>query len=91
MSIRDTKFTSPETLRNMYRNPKNAIKDAVNDTINASSVLRSPNAQAAGGVNTGGGGIPGNIAAKRLATARQIVRKPDIIPEQGVIEGERIL
>ena len=89
--MRDTKFTSPEALRNMYRNPKNAVKDALNDTVNSHGVLRSPNASSVGGVNTGGGGIQGNVQAKRPSLPVPVTRKPDSVPEQGIIEGERIL
>jgi hypothetical protein len=32
MSIRDTKYTSPQALREMYRKPKDAAREAVDPT-----------------------------------------------------------
>lgn len=90
MSVRDTKYTSPEALRYMYRNPKSAVKDVINDTTASHGILRSPNATTAGGVNTGGGGIQGNVSVKRPVISVPIIRKPDSVPEQGLIEGERL-
>lgn len=56
--IRDTSYTNPDTLRTLYRNPANPLKD-LDEELSATAQLLAPPPGVVGIPGTGGGGEPG--------------------------------
>jgi hypothetical protein len=65
MSVRDTAHTNPDSLRLLYKNPKNPLRDLEDDVtaIAQSIVVTSPASPPSGGYGGGQGGGGGAAAA----------------------------
>ena len=62
--MKDTKYTSPDAIRDLYRNPKNVIRNVDDDNLGLSLVETSPallptKPSDGGGIGIGGVGDPG--------------------------------
>lgn len=64
MSIRDTKYTSPQALREMYRQPKDAAREAVDPTSETRRRIE---------------GVPSLAVGRALQERPVLTQRPDVV------------